>query len=100
MAVVALAHHDALQPLPLFVGCDLARNSGMVHGRHVDQKPPRQRDVAGNARALLADRLLGNLHQNFLAFLQQIADLRDFLRRLAARESPSASTTSAATLRS
>ena len=38
VAVVALAHHDALQPLALFVGGDLARNSGMVHRRHVDQE--------------------------------------------------------------
>ena len=94
MAVVALAHHDALQPLPLFVGCDLARHSGVVHRRHVDQEPSRQRDVAGDARAFLADGLLRNLHQNFLAFLQQIADLRDFLR-LAARKAATTSTASA-----
>ena len=88
VAVVALAHHDALQALAFFVRCDLARNSSVVHRRHVDQKAPRQRDVAGDARAFLADRLLGNLHQNFLAFFQQVADLRNFVR-LAAREAAS-----------
>ena len=80
MSVVALAHHDALESLSLFIGCDFARNSRMVHGRHVYQEPSRQSDMASDARALFADRLFRNLHQNFLAFLQQIADLRNLLR--------------------
>src|SRR5580692_7126362 len=79
MAILALAHDDALQALALFIGGNLARNPGMVHRRHVHQKPSRQCDVAGDACALLADRFLGNLHQDFLAFLQQVADLRNFV---------------------
>src|SRR5437764_14403141 len=50
----------------------------MIHRGHIDQKTPWQCDVAGNARAFFADRLFGNLHQNFLAFFQQIADLRQW----------------------
>ena len=68
--------NDALQPLALFFGSNLARNAGVIHRRHVDQEAARQRDVAGDARAFLADRLLGNLDQDFLAFLQQVADGR------------------------
>ncbi len=95
LAIIALAHHDALQPLPLLIRCDLARNSSVVHRRHIHQEPARQRDVAGDARAFLADGLLGNLDQDFLAFLEQIADLRNLLR-LATREAASTSTASAA----
>src|SRR5205814_6128090 len=51
-----------------------ARDAGMVHGRHVDEKASGQRDVTGDARALLADRFLGDLNQDFLSFFQQIAD--------------------------
>src|SRR6202034_2486563 len=94
VAVLALAYDDALQSLPLFVGGNLARNSGVVHRRHVNQEAPGQRDVASNARAFLGDGLLGDLHQNFLTFLQQIADLRNFVR-LAAREAASTATASA-----
>src|SRR5207237_5764776 len=43
------------------------------------QKPPRQGNVAGNARAFFADRFLRDLHQNFLAFFQKIGDLRKIL---------------------
>ncbi len=74
--VLALAGNDALQALALFVGVDLARDADMIDRRHVDQEAARQRDVAGDARALLADGLLGNLDQDFLAFLQQIGDQR------------------------
>ena len=81
--------NDALQPLPLFFGSDLARNARVVHRRHEDQETARQRDVAGDARAFLADRLLGDLHQNFLAFFQQISDLRDRSCVLAAWETAS-----------
>ena len=95
VAVFALAQNDPLQALALFVRGDLARDTGMVHGRHVDQEPALQRDVTGDARAFLADGLLGDLDQNFLAFFQQIADEGD-RGILAATETASASTSSAA----
>src|ERR1700733_12503520 len=91
VAVFALAHHDALQPLPLFIRSNLSRHPGMVHGRHVDQEPPRQRDVTRDARAFLADGLLGNLYQDFLAFLQQIADLRNLALLTAWETAPATS---------
>ncbi len=75
-AVFALAGDDALQALALLVGGDLARDADVVDRRHVDQEAAGQRDVAGDARALLADGLLGNLDQHLLPFLQQIGDER------------------------
>src|SRR6202050_4858951 len=70
----------------------------MVHCRHVHQDASCQRDLAGNARAFLADGLLGNLYQDFLTFLQQVGNLRDFLRRLTAREAAPTAAASAAAL--
>ena len=84
MAILALAQDDALQALPLFLGRDLARHSRVIHGRHVNQETSGQGDVAGDARALLADRFLGNLNQNLLAFFQQIADQGNRCRLTAA----------------
>ena len=74
--VLALAGDDALQALALFVGGDLARDADVIHRRHVNQEASGQRDVAGDARALLADGLLGNLDQDLLPFLQQVGDER------------------------
>jgi len=70
-----IGQDHALQPLPLFVAGDLARHSDVIHRRHVHQEPSGQRDVAGDARAFLADRLLGDLHQDLLPFLEQVGDL-------------------------
>ena len=77
VAVLALAEDDALQALALFFGRNLARHAGVIHRRHVDQEAAGQRDVAGDARAFLADGLLGDLDQNFLAFFEQVADQRN-----------------------
>src|SRR5580658_4513320 len=77
VTVFAFAEDDALQALALFLGGNFARNAGVVHRRHVDQEAAGQRDVAGDARALLTNGLLGDLHQDFLAFFQQVADERD-----------------------
>src|SRR5689334_3096994 len=41
---------------------------------HVDQEASRQGNVTGNARTLLAERLFGNLDDNFLAGLQHFGD--------------------------
>src|SRR5437868_15026259 len=71
-----LRKNDALQPLALFVAGDLARDADVVHGRHVHEEASRQRDVAGDARALFADGLLRDLNENFLTFFQQVGDLR------------------------
>ena len=77
---------DAAQPAALFAAGDLARDADVIHGRHEDEKSPRQRHVRGQARALRAKRLLGDLHENFLSFFQQVLDARvlGFLARLVA----------------
>src|SRR5271168_2072252 len=43
-----------------------------MNRRHVHQKPPRQRNVAGNPRALLAERFLRNLNDHVLPGLQHL----------------------------
>ena len=65
-----------LQPLTLFFRRNLARHTGVVDRRHVNNEPARQRDMRSDARALLPQRFLGDLHDNFLAFLQQVGDGR------------------------
>jgi hypothetical protein len=72
--LAALADQDALQPLTLFVGLDLAADADVRDGGHEDQEPAGEGDVRGDARALLGDRLLGNLHQDLLAGLEQVRD--------------------------
>src|SRR5580698_1161267 len=46
----------------------------MVDSRHVDQETARQGDVRSDARALLSERFLGYLDDEFLAFAQQVAN--------------------------
>src|SRR6516162_2194314 len=65
---------NAFQAAPFIVARDLAGNTDVVDGGHVDQKPAGLRDVRGDARTFLAKWLLGDLDDNFLAFLQQVAD--------------------------
>src|SRR5205807_7211809 len=72
MSVTAFAQHNPFQPLALLFRGNLARDPSMMHGRHIDQEPSRQCNMAGDARALLGDWLFGNLHQDFLAFFQQV----------------------------
>ena len=70
----ALALQDALQAQALFVAGDLARDAHVFERRHVDHVAAGQRDVRGDARALLAQRLLGDLNDDLLAFFEQVAD--------------------------
>ena len=65
---------DPLQALALFVGGDLAADADVGDGGHEDQEAAGQRDVGGDARALLGDGLLGDLDQDLLAGLEQVAD--------------------------
>src|SRR5437868_12435001 len=44
----------------------------MFDRRHINEEPPRQRNVRSNARALFGDGLFGDLNQNLLALAQQI----------------------------
>ena len=88
----ALVHQNPLQAMALLVGSNLAAHAHVGHRGHEDQEPAGQRDVAGDARALLGDGLLGNLHQDLLAGLQQVGDDRQVrsLRRAARRSAPAA----------
>ena len=70
----ALVHQNPLEAMALFVGGDLAADAHVRDRRHEDQEAAGQRDVAGDARALLGDGLLGDLNQDLLAGLQQVAD--------------------------
>jgi hypothetical protein len=48
----------------------------MIDRRHEDQEAARNRDVAGDARAFRAERLLHHLHEHLLPFFQQVFDAR------------------------
>ena len=67
---------DALQAQALFVAGDLARDAHVLHRRHVDHVAAGQGDVRRDARALLAERLLGDLDDDLLALFQQFGDRR------------------------
>ncbi len=66
--------HHAAQARAVFRRADAARHADVIHRGHVDQEAARQRDVAGDARALLAQRLLGDLNDDFLARLQHFGN--------------------------
>ena len=65
---------DLLQPGPLGVG-QLARDAHHVAVRHVDQVTTRQRDLGGQASALVPDGVFGHLDQDALAGAQRVLDL-------------------------
>ncbi len=67
--------HDAPQAATLVARIDLAGNADVVDRRHEHQKPAGHRRVRGEAGALGAERLLGDLDDDLLAFLQQLFDL-------------------------
>ncbi len=52
--------------------------------------------MTGDARPFLADGLFGNLHQNFLAFLEKIGDEGQVARLIAAELASAASARTAA----
>src|SRR5713226_9946908 len=66
--------HDSLQPDSLSVIRYFARHADVIDRWHVDDEASRQGDVRSDARALLGDRLLGDLNENLLAFMKKVAD--------------------------
>src|SRR5208283_576486 len=66
--------HQMTQPRAVFRRGDLARNPGVVERRHINEEASRQCDVAGDARALLAERLFRDLDDDFLALLEHVRD--------------------------
>ena len=58
------------QPRTIFRAGNFPRHADVIDRRHVNQEPSRQRHVARDARALFAQRLLGDLDHHFLSGLQ------------------------------
>ena len=67
---------DAAQAVALFTRLDFAGDADVVHRRHEHQKPAGERSVRRQPRALGAQRLLGDLDDDVLAFLDQLFDFR------------------------
>ena len=67
---------DAAQPVALVARLDLARDADVIDRRHEHEKAAGQRGVRRQARALGAERLLGDLDDDLLAFLQELFDFR------------------------
>ncbi len=65
---------DAAQALALFVGVDAFGDADVGDGRHEDDVASGQRDVAGEAGSLGADRLLGDLDEDLLAPFEGLLD--------------------------
>ena len=66
--------NDAAQPCALFARLDFPGHADVVHRRHEDEEAPRHRNVRGQPRSLRAERLLDDLDEDFLSFLQQVFD--------------------------
>ena len=84
--VYSQAFDDFSQSAALLVGINAARNAHSCRSRGEDQVAPRDRDIRGDARALGADRLLGDLNYDILAFAQDGFDLWGIAR--AAKATP------------
>ncbi len=70
----ALVDENALEALALLVRGDFAADADVGDGGHEDQEAAGEGDVRSDARALLGDGFLGDLDQNLLAGLEQVAD--------------------------
>src|ERR671912_2876617 len=65
---------NALQSMTFFIARNLAGNTQVLQRRHVHDIPARKRDMRSDAGAFLTQRLLRDLNDNLLAFLQQVCD--------------------------
>ncbi len=63
----AQAVDDLAQPPPLLLVADAAADADVIHRRHEHQVPAGNRDVRGEAGALGADGVLGDLDHHLLA---------------------------------
>src|SRR6185437_10744942 len=73
IAVAGFAH-EAAETRAIFRGNDFARDAGVLDRGHVDQETAWKSDMAGDASALFAERLLGDLYYNVLTGLQHFGD--------------------------
>jgi hypothetical protein len=65
---------EATEARTVFGRDDFARDAGVMNCRHIDQEAARKSDMASDARTLLAERFLGDLHDDVLAGFQHFAD--------------------------
>ena len=65
--------HDAAQPGALLARVDLPRHADVVDRRHEHEEPAGERGVGRQPRALGAERLLDDLHEDFLPFAEQVS---------------------------
>ena len=65
---------NLFETLALGIG-QLATDAGGRRPRHVDQITPGQRDLGGQARAFVADRILADLDDDVVAGLERLFDL-------------------------
>ena len=71
---VACFADQAAKARAILGGDDFARDAGVMNRWHVDQEAAGERDVAGDARALFAERFLGDLNDDVLTGFQHFAD--------------------------
>ncbi len=69
------------QARAIFGRSDFTGHANVIDGRHIHKEAPGQRDVAGDARAFLAERLLGDLDDDVLAGLQHLGNQLRTARR-------------------
>ena len=86
------------QTRAIFGGGDFARDAGVIERGHVDEEASRQRDVTGDARALFAERLFGDLDDDLLALLEEIGNQLRAARLLAMPAVPLMRAASTATI--
>src|SRR5262249_14429445 len=77
---------DAAGPAALRPSLDLAGHADVVHGRHEHEDPSRHGHVRGEPRAFGAERLLDDLDEDLLSFLEELFDL--LLRAIARALAP------------
>src|SRR6185437_1854630 len=70
----AVSLQNALQAQALLIGSHFAGDAHVIERGHVHHVAPREGDMRRDARAFLAQRLLRDLDDDLLAFLQQLGD--------------------------
>ena len=68
------ARQNLLQPVPLLLVLDPARDAEMVDRRHVDERPAREGDVRRDPHALVRDHVLRHLDDDLLSFAEKLVD--------------------------
>src|SRR5207245_259719 len=65
---------EAAQARTVFRRSDFARNADVIDCRHVDEETAGKSNVAGDARTLLAERLLGDLDDDILTGMEHFGN--------------------------